>query len=221
MKKILVAICLLGTVTIPSQELAAQKWAAGLRTGFTQDNLQLNDQFDQGSNLMWYKQAFLNRRLNKHWEIELAVGHNQLSNDKTFVLSNEPSAVFFQDWKTDYLTLSLHAKYYFFQKGKWEGFGMAGLGSTKVWSNYHAYYTGTLTQTPHEHFSGEGTVETSWLRLSAITAGAGVNYNLTQHLQLSGLVQVSYKADLNADYGSSVNHSDFYPVAAVGIGYRF
>ena len=222
MKRLLLAFGIISVACTPNQDLFAQKWTAGLRTGFTQDNLQFNDQFAQGSNLMWHNQAFVDYRFSKKWELELGIGFNQLKNDRTFQDSGEPTAVFFQDWQTKYLTLSLNMKYYFLQKGKWEAFGLAGLGSTKDWSTAHLSHTGVLK--PNSMFSnilGESKEETKWLRLSNINAGAGVNYNLSSHLQLSGLFQVSYKADLNNTYyGSSVNQNDFFPVVLIGLGYR-
>jgi hypothetical protein len=103
-------------------------------------------------------------------------------------------------------------KYYFLQTGKWEASGMAGIGSTKAWTRAHFSYTGVVT--PNSLYAGippERKEETRWLRLSNLNAGVGVNYNITSHIQLSSLVQVSYKADLNTSYGSSVNQNDFFP----------
>lgn len=171
---------------------------------------------------MWHNQVFLNRRLGKHWEAEFSIGFNQLACNQTYRDSQEPTAVFFSDWETRYLKFSLNMKYYFLQKRKWETFGLAGLGSTKIWSEAHSSYTGTLRpNSMYAHMPSEYKEETRWLGLSNINMGAGVNYNLTSRLQLSGLFQVSYKASGNTFYGSTVNQNDFSPALLAGIGYRF
>jgi hypothetical protein len=51
MKKFLLAFGIISMAWASCQDLFAQKWTAGLRTGLIQDNLQLNDQLAQAQTL--------------------------------------------------------------------------------------------------------------------------------------------------------------------------
>ncbi len=198
----------------------AQKWTAGLRTGASQDNFQFNDQFAQGGNLMWSNQVFVDRRLGKHLELEASATYSQLNASNSFPDFVEPSVTVYQSWQTKNLSLAINIKYYLLQKRNWEVFGLAGLGTSKKWSHYQQNFSGTIPA--HFVYSNtEGEEHNPWPILSSFNAGAGLNYKLTQHLQLSGLFQLSYKAGADTYFSSTVNQNNFAPALLAGIGYRF
>ncbi len=195
------------------------KWAGGIRTGVTDG---INHNFIGGKDkLMWGNRIFVNRKVFKHFSIELSSGYYRSKNiESIFVIDTLGTWIPTDDIGTvkhvfHHIKTNFGLNYNMLHRNKLNLFAQGGITNLTSWSTTKVIKNMASTLGPEGHTKGDNSF------ISSVFIGLGANYNIDERLFLNALGNFEMNIDAANIKSDKRRLALFTPSLYIGLGYRF